>query len=96
MPLKKRLAEKPLVQLFLLGVGAAVIIVAFTVAYSGWDKDILTGVLGLSDEDIGFALVDAFLLTALVEEVFKYIGLRRYQNLFQRVGCFMTRQADKD
>ena len=75
---EKRLARKPLVHCFLLGVLAAIIIVAFTIADSDWDRGILTGVLGLSDESISFALIDAFILTALVEEVLKYIGLRFY------------------
>ena len=75
---EKRLAGKPMVHFFLLGVLAAIIIVAFTVADSDWDRRILTGVLGLSEGDILFALINAFLLTALMEEVFKYIGLRTY------------------
>ena len=75
---EKRLAGKPMVHFFLLGVLAAIIIVAFTVADSDWDKGILTGILGLSDGDVIFALLNAFILTALMEEVFKYIGLRYY------------------
>lgn len=84
---EKRLAGKPLVQFFLLGVLAAIIIVAFTVADSDWDKDILTGVLGLSDKDITFALADAFILAALVEEVLKYIVLRAYLKTHDCVQC---------
>ncbi len=75
---EKRLEGKALRHCFLLGVLAAVVIIAFTVADSNWDRGILTGVLGLSDGSIGFALVDSFVLTALVEEVLKYIGLRYY------------------
>ena len=75
---EKRLAGKPMAHFFLLGVLAAVILVVSTVAHSNWDKDILTGVLGLSKEDIVFALIDDFLLIALVEEALKYIGLRIY------------------
>lgn len=84
---EKRLAGKPLAQCFLLGVVAAIIIVAFTVADSGWDRDILTGVLGLSDKDITFALVDAFILIALVEEALKYIVIRAYLKTHDCVQC---------
>lgn len=84
---EKRLAGKPLVHFFLLGALAAIIIVAFTVADSEWDRDILTGVFGLSDKDIIFALLDSFILTALVEEVLKYIGLRTYLKTHDCVQC---------
>ena len=75
---EKRLAGKSLAHSFLLGALAAIIILAFTVADSDWDRNILTGVLGLNDKDIIFALLNAFILTALVEEVLKYIGLWTY------------------
>ena len=55
---EKRLAGKPMAHFFLLGVLAAVILVVSTVAHSNWDKDILTGVLGLNNENIMFALID--------------------------------------
>ncbi len=84
---EKRLAGKPLAHFFLLGVLAAIIIVAVTVANSDWDRSILTGVLGLSDGDILFALLDAFILTALVEEVLKYIGLRTYLKTHDCAQC---------
>ncbi len=75
---EKRLAGKPLTHCFLWGFLAAVIIVAFTVANSGWENDILTGVFELSEKDAVFTAVDVFLFTALVEEVLKYIVLRIY------------------
>ncbi len=84
---EKRLAGKPLVHCFLLGGLAAIIIVAFTIADSDWDRSILTGVLGLGDKDVAFALIDAFILTALVEEVLKYIGLRTYLKSHDCVQC---------
>ena len=84
---EKRLAGKSLVHCFLLGGLAAIIIVAFTIADSDWDRSILTGVFGLGDKDIAFALIDAFILTALVEEVLKYIGFRLYLKTHDCVRC---------
>ncbi len=75
---EKRLVGKPMAHFFLLGALAAIIIITFTVVERDWDRAILTGVLGLSDTDIFFALTDAFILTALMEEVLKYIALRTY------------------
>ena len=75
---EKRLTGKPMAHLFLLGALAAIIIIAFTVADRDWDRAILTGVFGLSDTDIFFALTDAFILTALMEEALKYIILKTY------------------
>ncbi|MBQ7514659.1 MAG: PrsW family intramembrane metalloprotease [Schwartzia sp.] len=84
---EKRLPGKPLAHCFLLGVLAAVLIIIFSVVNSGWDRDILTGGLGLSEEDILFALINAFILTALMEEAFKYIGLRKYLKKHDCVRC---------
>ena len=79
---ERQLTKKTLIPLFFRGLAAAVVILFFCLVWN--DDTFVTNLLGISNTSIVYLLIDNFLLTALVEEGFKYIALKTY---LKKHGC---------
>ena len=81
---EKHLTKKPLIQLFFRGFTAAVVVVIVSLVV---DESFFTDLFEVSSTNVVYMLFDNFLLTALVEEGFKYIALKPYIKKHNCIGC---------
>ena len=82
---ERQLTKKTLIPLFFRGLAAAVVILIFCLVWN--DDTFVTNLLGISNTSIVYLLIDNFLLTALVEEGFKYIALKTYLKKHDCIRC---------